>query len=125
MAVEAPLDETAIADFTAAMDNDFGTPAAVAAIFETVRRANVAIDDGRHDEAASSSARCSTSQAHSGSRPRTGQSSDAEIDAPWTRGPPRGRPTTSPRRIGIRDELAGRGITLEDTAGGTIWHRST
>ena len=34
------------------MDNDFGSPGAVAAIFETVRRANLTIDEGRQDEAA-------------------------------------------------------------------------
>ena len=38
------------ADFTAAMDDDLGTPAAVAAIHETVRQGNTALADG--DDAA-------------------------------------------------------------------------
>jgi cysteinyl-tRNA synthetase len=40
---EAP-DESVLDAFRAAMDNDFGTPAALGVVFETVRRANSAID---------------------------------------------------------------------------------
>jgi cysteinyl-tRNA synthetase len=43
-------DAGAVASFVAAMDDDLGTPAAVAGIFELARRANVAADDGDEDE---------------------------------------------------------------------------
>ena len=49
----APYDEETVATFRAAMDDDFGTPAAVATIFDAVKRANVAIDRGDHYTAAS------------------------------------------------------------------------
>ena len=42
----AALDESAVAAFRNAMDDDMGTPEAVATIFETVRRANAALDAG-------------------------------------------------------------------------------
>ena len=42
----APLDEAAVEAFRKAMDDDLGTPEGVATIFETVRRANAAIDAG-------------------------------------------------------------------------------
>ena len=43
----AGLDEDTVTAFRTAMDNDFGTPAAVATIFDAVKRANVAIDARR------------------------------------------------------------------------------
>ena len=45
------LDESAINAFTAAMDDDLGTPQGVAVIFDTRRRANAAIDAGAEDAA--------------------------------------------------------------------------
>jgi cysteinyl-tRNA synthetase len=43
-------DEDAVGSFMATMDDDLGTPAAVAGIFELVRRANVAADSGDEPE---------------------------------------------------------------------------
>ena len=45
------LDESAVNAFTAAMDDDLGTPQGVAVIFDTRRRANAAIDAGAEDAA--------------------------------------------------------------------------
>ena len=122
------LDASAIADFRAAMDNDFGSPGAVAAIFETVRRANLAIDDDRHVEAAVLVGTVVHLAAALGLEIGIAESgdtdADADIDALVDAG-------TAARKAGdfaeadrIRDELATRGVALEDTAGGTVWHRS-
>ncbi len=45
------LDESAVTAFQAAMDADLGTPQAVAVIFDTLRRANAALDAGTADAA--------------------------------------------------------------------------
>jgi cysteinyl-tRNA synthetase len=45
------LDESAVKAFTAAMDDDLGTPQGVAVIFDTLRRANAAIDAGTDNAA--------------------------------------------------------------------------
>ena len=43
------LDESAVKAFKAAMDDDLGTPQGVAVIFDTLRRANAALDAGTED----------------------------------------------------------------------------
>src|SRR4051812_15498988 len=48
----ATPDPDALAAFTAAMDDDFGTPAGVAVVFDAVRGANAALDAGTADVAA-------------------------------------------------------------------------
>ncbi|MCY4425149.1 MAG: cysteine--tRNA ligase [Acidimicrobiaceae bacterium] len=45
------LDHAAVEAFREAMDDDLGTPQAVAAIFDTLRRANAALDAGSEDAA--------------------------------------------------------------------------
>ena len=98
-------------------------PRAVAAIFDTVRRANLAIDEGDQDVAAARSSQplCSSpgrSGSRSGRRGR-GRRRAAEIDAlVAARDATRGRRATSPRPIASATSSP-RGITLEDTAGGT------
>ncbi len=46
------FDESAVEAFRAAMDDDLGTPQAVAVIFDTLRRANTALDDGSPEASA-------------------------------------------------------------------------
>ncbi len=48
----ATPDDSVLANFRMAMDNDLDTPAATALMFDTLRRANAAVDSGNVDEAA-------------------------------------------------------------------------
>ena len=48
----ATPDEAVLGNFRTAMDNDLDTPAATALMFDTLRRANAAVDAGKIDEAA-------------------------------------------------------------------------
>jgi cysteinyl-tRNA synthetase len=121
----AAIDPKTVESFRAAMDDDFGTPAAVATIFDAVRRANIAINAGDHWTAAVLVATVRHLAAALGLEigQVEEQADDAEIDALV-----QDRVAARERRDfaeadRIRDELAARGITLEDTAAGTLWHR--
>ena len=109
------------------MDNDFGTPAAVAAIFDAVKRANIAIDRGEHFGAASLVATVVHLTGRSGLDVGVTAGGDddesAEIDGLVAARVAARANRDFAEADRIRDELASRGITLEDTAAGTIWHR--
>lgn len=49
----APSNTDVVQQFVTAMENDLDTPAAMALVFDTVRRANTAVDNGDADTAAS------------------------------------------------------------------------
>lgn len=122
----AELDADAIAEFRKEMEDDFGTPEAMAVAFEIVRRANGAIDAG--DEAAASLV--ATAIDLTGAlgleigQAQQSSDDDAEIDAlvaARTEAKSRKDFAEADR---IRDELEARGITIEDTPNGPIWRRS-
>jgi cysteinyl-tRNA synthetase len=118
-------DEPTVAAFRAAMDNDFGTPAAVAVIFDAVKRANVAIDAGDLGIAGKLVATVREVSAALGLEIGT---SDADADSAEIDTLVAARDTARAARDfaeadRIRNELAARGVILEDTAAGTIWHR--
>ena len=80
----APDDGDRRRAFRAAMDDDFGTPAAVAAIFDAVKRANVAIDagdTGRRRVAGRHGARARRRARARGRQCGAAGDDDAEIDA--------------------------------------------
>lgn len=119
-----PLDQATLDRFQAEMDDDFGTPGAVATIFDAISAANQALDAG--DEAR---ARCfaATMVELAGAlglsvEPQTG--ADASLDA-------RVAERDAARAAGdfgtadrIRNDLGRQGIVLEDTPNGTVWHRT-
>ena len=116
----------ALADFEAAMDDDFNTAAALAAIHDLVRDVNVILADG----GLSSSARDAVLDAISKFDSVLGifaadddTSLDAEIEALVEERQEARRQRDFARSDEIRDMLAAQGIVLEDTKDGVRWKR--
>jgi cysteinyl-tRNA synthetase len=123
----AERDAAGIARFRDAMDHDFGTPEAMASVFDLVRQANGAID--ANDSNATALVSTAVELANSlgldvGSLDGDPVADDAAIDT-----------FVEERTIAkankdfgeadrIRDELAAMGITVEDTPNGPVWYRS-
>ena len=110
--------------FVEAMDNDMGTPGAVGAIFELLRKGNVALDDG---EAEAAAAALNTVRDLGGALGLSLQHSSPDeaiqrrVDERQTARGARDYATADR----IRAELAVEGVELEDTPTGTVWHRVT
>jgi cysteinyl-tRNA synthetase len=111
--------------FVDAMDDDFDTPAALAYIFEVVREANVALDEGRVDDAALLVA---TVRELWGVLGIWSLDDDEELDSEIAALVARRDEAREQRNWSeadrLRDELRGRGIVLEDTPTGTVWRRT-
>lgn len=117
----APGDADAVAAFTAAMDDDLDTPAALAIVFDLARRANAAADAGDAGSADRAAGTAALLAAVLGLRLRGG--ADDEVDEP-TAGLVRARDEARaardwPRADALRDELESAGWVVEDGAGGT------
>jgi cysteinyl-tRNA synthetase len=127
----AGVSEGVVGDLTTfrnAMDDDFDTPAALAFVFDLVRKANTALDAG--DTAAVGDLLATVRELcrafgleidDGGGESEAG--ADAEIDALVV-----AREEARARRDfaeadRLRDELKARGVTVEDGAGRTTWHR--
>jgi cysteinyl-tRNA synthetase len=124
----APLDHDAIAAFNEAVDDDLATPSGVAVIFETVRRANAAIDAGDDSAARSLVATVHALAGAFGLELRAddhaGGDDDAEVDALVAARTAARAAKDFAEADRIRDELTARGIVVEDTASGPIWRRA-
>lgn len=72
-------DEDMVQDFMAAMDDDLDTPAAMAIVFDAVRRANIALDAGNTEKAASLRAAVIEVLSSLGLELSTGDEADADI----------------------------------------------
>ncbi len=124
----ADPDAATVERFRSAMDDDLGTPAALAVLFEAVRDANRALDIEDHGTAASLAAAVTTLASvlglELGSRgPAAPDAEAAEIDglvAARSEAKAVGDYAEADR---IRDDLSSRGVQLEDTPDGTTWRR--
>ena len=115
--------DAARAAFVEAMDNDMGTPSAVAAIFELLRKGNIALDAGDSDAAAAAL------DAVRGLTGALGLSlQDSSPDEAIQQRVDERQAARAARDYAaadrIRAELADEGIELEDTPGGTVWRRA-
>jgi cysteinyl-tRNA synthetase len=118
-----PLDQAITGRFRSEMDDDFGTPGAVGVLFDALNAANKAIDDGDIGRAASVLATVLDLAGALGLTVDAGGDDDAEIDARVAERDAARAARDFAAADRIRDELAQRGVTLEDTAAGTVWHR--
>jgi len=119
----AEPDAGAVEQFRAAMDDDFNTPNGLAVLFETTAGANRAIDDGDVKRAASLVATVLLLAGVLGFDLATDTPEDTGIDALVRERDEARAARDFARADQIRDELAARGIKLEDGPSGTVWHR--
>ena len=117
-------DEATVEAFEAAMNEDMGTPEGVATIFETLRRANAALDAG--DDAGPLVATVVELAGALGLRiqTRADGDDDNEIDDLVAARSAARDSKDFAEADRIRDELTDRGIVVEDTPTGASWHRS-
>jgi cysteinyl-tRNA synthetase len=112
--------------FRTAMDDDFDTPAALAYVFELVRRANSALDAGDATETGTLLATvrelCDAFGLTVDDGAVAGEG-DAAIDALVAARNDARAHRDFAEADRIRAELTAQGITLEDTASGSTWHR--
>ena len=119
-------DADAISAFTEAMDDDLSTPEGVATMFETIRRANAAIDSG--DATAASLVATAIDLAGAMGLTVAGDEpagdDDAEIDALVAARTEARATKDFAEADRLRDELTARGIVVEDTPNGPVWRRA-
>lgn len=138
----AGRDPIAVAAFQAAMDDDLGTPEAMATVFETLRRANAALDRGDDADAAALTGTvvelagvlglpvgADDQAARPASGPDTAEaaadaSADSEIEALVTVRQKARAARNFAEADRLRDELAALGVVVEDTPSGPVWRRN-
>jgi cysteinyl-tRNA synthetase len=120
----ALLDDATVERFRESMDDDFGTPGAIAAVFEAVAAANAAIDTGDQARAATLLATVIELAGVVGLTVEGASEEDAGIDALVAERDAARRSKDFETADRIRADLAERGLVLEDTPTGTIWHRA-
>ena len=121
------------ADFAAAMDDDLGTPAALAAIHTTVHEGNAALDAGNHTAAMAATGSVRAMAGVLGLDPLDDQwRSTSEVDATSgalavlvdrllaERAEARARRDYTTADA-VRDQLLAAGIAVEDTPDGPVW----
>jgi cysteinyl-tRNA synthetase len=119
------------AEFAAAMDDDLGVPQALAAVHETVRAGNAALDAGETDAAAAAYGQVRRMTAILGIDPfapewqrRSGAEASALDTLVQTMIAQRAAARAAKDWAAadrVRDAIAAAGITLEDTPDGTHW----
>ena len=122
-----PSGEIDSARFIAAMDDDFDTPAAVATLFEFVRDANTALEDGRLDDAATLVGTVRELWGVLGlwvvDDGEAGGAAGEEIDRLVAERDAARQRKDFAEADRLRDVLQSQGIVIEDTPQGTLWRR--
>jgi len=125
----APGDSGVVARFRDAMDDDFSTPAAMAVVFDAVSAAHQALDD--RDAARASvmvGAVCELTDALGLTLAAAGTGGDAGFDAEIDDLVARREAARTTRDFAtadaLRAELTARGVVVEDTPTGPVWHRA-
>ncbi|MCY3618407.1 MAG: hypothetical protein OXG66_12080, partial [Acidimicrobiaceae bacterium] len=121
------IDESAVDAFRIAMDDDLGTPQAVAVIFETLRRANAALDRGADDAPALVATVISLAGALGvavDAAGREADAGDAAIEDLVARRQAAREAKDWATADALRDELSALDVVVEDTPAGPIWHRA-
>ena len=120
------LIEKAVSDFEAAMDDDFNTAAALASIHDLVREINTILANDRlrsDDRAAVLNALSIFDSVLGVFGPEEDQMLEADIEALITERQKARHDRNFARSDEIRDQLAAKGIILEDTRDGVRWKR--
>jgi cysteinyl-tRNA synthetase len=114
------------AEFASGLDDDLNTSEALAALFNYLRQVNAAIDDGSLDSEGARVAQgaLETADRVLGVLPEAPEALPAEIEQRIDARNAARRRRDFAEADRIRDELAARGIVLEDTPGGTRWKRA-
>jgi cysteinyl-tRNA synthetase len=111
--------------FTEAMDDDFNSPLAIAALYEIVKAINTARDNGATDaqlESAQKTLRELTSVLGLQLKEKTGSSeAEAQVNALIAERNEARKQKQWRRSDEIRDQLKGMGVTIEDSKDGTTW----
>ena len=115
----APADAETVARFCAAMDNDLDTPAAMALIFDAVRRANSAVDAGDTETASALRAAVLEMTSAVGIELSAGQDIDADIAAKGLALDAARAAKDFAKADAIRDELQSLGYVVETSKEGT------
>ena len=113
-------DEDAKKRFSEAMDNDLGTPDALAVIFESINAGNALLDSKDYDGAKSSLATVTELLEVLGLS-QVERDSDDEIDELIGQREIARQEKNFEEADKIRDQLQSRGIEIEDTPSGALW----
>ena len=118
--------EAVVNAFWAAMDHDLGSPEAVAVIFDTLHRANIALDRGTDDAAtfATTVVELAGVLGLAVDAAEHASDADASIDALVARRQAARDAKDWATADSLRDELSALGVVVEDTPAGPIWHRT-